>query len=263
MTATDTNGLFTSKIVNVVPRKSEISLASSPPGLGVSLDGVPVSTPRTSTGVEGFQRELAAPNSAVAQDGSPLQFAGWSDGKGIRHVITTPVDDTTYTAKYVPQQPFTAKYYDNPTFSGSPVLTRQDPQINFAWGDGSPDPAVPVNSFSARWTKTQWFGAGRYKFTAFADDGVRLFIDGKRVINQWQGPVNTQFNYTVDLGEGKHQIKMEYVEFGGGATRGSDLGRRAGPAAGHLAGAVLERPARQRDPGPRARLRAGRGDDRP
>ena len=120
MTATDSNGLFTDKIVNVFPRKSQVSLATSPPGLGLTVDGVPVSTPRTFTGVEGFQRDLFAPSTAVAQDGTALQFAGWSDGKSIRHVITTPEDDTTYTATYRPSQPFTAKYYDNTTFSGRP-----------------------------------------------------------------------------------------------------------------------------------------------
>ena len=204
--------------MNIFPRKSQVSLATSPPGLGLAVDGVPVSTPRTFTGVEGFQRELSAPSNAVAQDGTPLQFAGWSDGKSIRHVITTPEDDTTYTATYQPSQPFTAKYYDNTTFSGAPVLTRQDPNINFVWGEGSPDPALPVDGFSVRWTKTQYFGAGRYEFTAVADDGVRLYIDGKRVIDQWQGPANTEFSHVAELGEGKHTIKMEYVERGGGAT---------------------------------------------
>jgi glucose/arabinose dehydrogenase len=217
VTATDSNGLSTSKIVNIFPRKSQLSLATSPAGLGLAVDGVPVSTPRTFTGVEGFQRELSAPNSAVAQDGPPLQLAGWSDGKSIRHVITTPEDDTTYTATYVPSEPFTANYYDNKTFSGAPVLTRQDQRINFAWGPGSPDPALPVDGFAVRWTKTQQFGAGRYRFTAMADDGVRLYIDGKRVINQWQGPANTEFDYIAELGTGKHTIKMEYVEQGGDA----------------------------------------------
>ncbi|UUZ61590.1 hypothetical protein LP418_05885 [Nocardioides sp. B-3] len=195
VTATDTNGLSVSKVVNLLPRKSEISPVTSPPGLGIPVDSVSVSTPRTITGVEGFQRELAAPTSAVAQNGSPLQFAGWSDGKSIRHVISTPADDTTYTATYVPSQPFTAKYYDNTTFSGAPVLTGQDATINFARGEGSPDPSLPTNGFSAGWTKTQRFGAGRYLFTAVADDGLRLFIDGRRVIGQWRGPANTEFNH--------------------------------------------------------------------
>jgi glucose/arabinose dehydrogenase/PKD repeat protein len=218
ITATDENGLFMSKTINVFPRKSDITLATDPPGLGLTLDDIPVSTPHTITGVEGFERELFAPKRAVANDGTLLQFAGWSDGKSIRHVIRTSDDDRTYTARYVPFQPFTAKYYDNTTFSGTPVFTRQDPEINFAWGSDSPDPSVPVNGFSARWTKTQWFGAGRYTFTAVADDGMRLYIDGKRVINQWYGPANSEFTYTTDLGEGEHRITMEYAEFGGTAT---------------------------------------------
>jgi PA14 domain len=98
------------------------------------------------------------------------------------------------------------------------VLTRQDPNINFVWGEDSPDPALPADGFAVRWTKTQWFGAGRYKFTAVADDGVRLYIDGKRVIGQWQGPANTEFSHVAELGEGGHTIKMDYVEYGGGAS---------------------------------------------
>jgi glucose/arabinose dehydrogenase len=217
VTATDGNGVSTSKIVNIFPRKSELSLATEPAGLGLVVDGVPVSTPRTLTGVEGFQRELFAPSTAVAPDGTPLQFAGWSDGKSIRHVIRTPEDDTTYTATYRPSEPFTARYYGNTTFSGAPVLTREDPNINFVWGEGSPDPALPTNGFAVRWTKTQWFGAGRYKFTAVADDGVRLYIDGERVVNQWRGPANTAYTHIAELGEGKHTINMEYVENGGDA----------------------------------------------
>jgi PKD repeat protein len=155
VTATDANGLSTSKTVNVFPRKSDISLTTSPANLGLAVDSVPVSTPRTFTGVEGFRRELFAPSAAVAPDGTPLQFAGWSDGKSIRHVITTPEEDTTYTATYQPSQPFTATYYDNTTFSGAPVLTRQDPNIDFVWGEGSPDPAVPPKLRGSVWTTSR------------------------------------------------------------------------------------------------------------
>lgn len=217
VTATDTNGLSTTKTVTVTPRKSELTLDTSPSGLGLTFDGIPVTTPHTVTGVEGFHRGLAAPMTTAAADGTPLHFAGWSDGKSIRHTITTPEADTTYTATYKPSEPFSAKYFDNTTFSGTPVLTREDPEIDFVWRSGSPDPAVPVDRFSARWSKTQYFGAGRYEFTAVADDGVRLYIDGKRVIDQWQGPANTEYRYVADLGTGNHTIKMEYVEQGGGA----------------------------------------------
>jgi glucose/arabinose dehydrogenase len=223
VTATDSNGVSTSKVVNIFPHKSVIGLASSPSGLGAFVDGIPVSTPHQVTGVEGFERELSAPLYAVAHDGTELQFAGWSDGKPIRHTIVTPVVDATYTATYGQRQPFTAEYYDNMTFSGAPVVTRQETDIDFDWGNDSPDPALPGNLFAARWTKTQHFGAGRYTFRTLADDGVRLYIDGKRVISRWQGSAGTEASYTVDLGEGLHTIKLDYVEIFGGAQVALDV----------------------------------------
>ena len=93
VTATDTNGLFTSKIVNVVPRKSEISPASSPPGLGVSLDGVPVSTPRTSTGVEGFSANWPLPTAqsprTAARSSSPAGRTARASATSSRRRWTT------------------------------------------------------------------------------------------------------------------------------------------------------------------------------
>jgi hypothetical protein len=147
VTATDVNGLSTSKVVNVVPRKSQVTLATSPPDVGLVMDGVPISTPHTFTGVEGFQREISVPNNAVAADGTPLQFGGWSHGKSIRHILTTPNDDATYTATYVPSQPFTAKYSANKTFAGAPVLTRQDPNR---------PPTAPLCRWMAACTRSSW-----------------------------------------------------------------------------------------------------------
>jgi hypothetical protein len=97
------------------------------------------------------------------------------------------------------------------------VLTRQDPRVDFAWGEAAPDPAVPPDQFSVRWTKTQWFGAGRYRFTTVTDDGVRLYIDNRRVIDEWHGQSGTEHTYVADLGEGNHAIKMEFYDGGGGA----------------------------------------------
>ena len=103
VTATDSNGLSTSKIVNVFPRKSQMSLATSPPGLGLLVDGVPVSTPRTFTGVEGFQRELARADDGRRRrtapcSSSPAGPTARASGTSSR----TPEDDTTYTATYRP-----------------------------------------------------------------------------------------------------------------------------------------------------------------
>ena len=163
-------------------RKSELSLATSA-GLGLFLEGVPISTPDSVAGVEGFKRELTAPNSAVAADGTALQFAGWSDGKSVRHPITTPNDDITYAATHKTVKTIYRRVLRQHGVLRSPGLTRQDANINFVGAPARPDPAVPstVLRFAG---KTLWFDAGRYKFTTAADDGVRLYVDGKRVIGQ-------------------------------------------------------------------------------
>lgn len=218
VTATDSTGLATSKVITVRPRTADLTFATSPPGLGLRLDGIPISTPFTVEGVAGFQRGLDAPATAVATDGTPLVFAGWSDGGQVRHGIATPDADTTYTATYVPDAPFTGTYYDNINLAGTPVLTRPDAKIDFSWGEAAPAAGMPQNSFSARWTKKQWFGAGRYRFSAMADDGVRLYIDNQRVIDRWTGPANVEHGYIADLGEGSHTITFELLEYGGGAS---------------------------------------------
>jgi hypothetical protein len=218
VTATDSHGLYTTKSLNIYPRKSKLTLATDPAGLGLELDGIPVATPFSTEGVVGFQRELAAPPTAVAADGTVYHFTGWSDGGGIRHVITTPDTDTTWTAKYAPSAPFNGEYFDNTNLSGTPVLTRQDPQINFVWQYGSPDPAVPADNFSVRWSKTEYFAEGRYKFTTATDDGVRLYIDNRLVIDHWQSQSGTAYDYVTDLGNGNHTIEMEYFEGSGSAT---------------------------------------------
>ncbi|HEX5594515.1 MAG TPA: PA14 domain-containing protein [Micromonosporaceae bacterium] len=217
VTATDANGLFTTRSVDISPVTSHFTLATEPAGLGLMLDGVPVPTPLTVEGVVGFQRELSAPPTAVAADGTVHHFTGWSNGKAIRHVITTPDTDMTYTATYAPSALFTGEYFDNKNLAGAPVLVRQDPRIDFLWGEEAPDPTVPADNFSVRWTKTEYFAAGRYRFSTATDDGVRLYIDNRLVIDHWHGQSGTAYEYVGDLGAGMHTIRMEYFEEGGAA----------------------------------------------
>ncbi len=109
--------------------------------------------------------------------------------------------------------PFQGSYFNNTTLSGTPVLSRMDTTINFDWGRGSPAPSVPADHFSARWTRTAFFGEGWYTFTVTADDGVRLFIDGKVVIDQWKDQPATKFSALVSLSSSvQHTITMEYYE---------------------------------------------------
>src|ERR1700722_9395258 len=60
---------------------------------------------------------------------------------------------------------FTGCYYNNMTLSGDPAFVRTDSQINFYWGNGSPDPSLQPLDFSIRWEGNFMFSQGNYTFT--------------------------------------------------------------------------------------------------
>lgn len=112
-----------------------------------------------------------------------------------------------------------AEYFDNHDLSGASVLVRYDPAIDFDWGSGSPDSAVPADNFSVRWTRSLGFTPGTYRFYASCDDGVRVYVDGNRVVDAWhdQKLPNT-FWGDVAFSSGQHTVVVEYYEHGGEAS---------------------------------------------
>ncbi len=117
-----------------------------------------------------------------------------------------------------PPGTYIGQYYNNQTLTGSPTLTRSDSDVNFNWGAGSPDPSIPVDHFSVRWTRTQVFEAGSYNFTSSTDDGVRIYVDGVLILDHWIDQGNTVWSANRVLTAGSHTVVMEYYENGGGAN---------------------------------------------
>jgi hypothetical protein len=76
-----------------------VTLAASPSGPGLTLDGQPVSTPHTFVGVVRTFRTIGAP-SPQASGKFRYTFRSWSDGGAQTHTITTPAAGTTYTASF-------------------------------------------------------------------------------------------------------------------------------------------------------------------
>ena len=113
-------------------------------------------------------------------------------------------------------------YYSNQlmTFNGTPALSRIDPSINFDWGGGSPDPSVSADHFTVRWTgavKAQF--TEPYTFYLTGDDGVRLWINGQRLVDAWQDQGPTEYSATVSFVAGQlYNIQVDYYENGGGAV---------------------------------------------
>ncbi len=101
------------------------------------------------------------------------------------------------------------------TFNTQPVLTRCETTINNDWGSGSPGSGANTDSFTARWVGTFDFEASDYEFTATADDGVRLWVDGQLLIDQWKDQGATTYKATKTMTAGAHEVKVEYYEYGG------------------------------------------------
>ena len=105
------------------------------------------------------------------------------------------------------------EYFDNRHLSGGPRLVRNDSDIDFDWGGGSPAPeAIGRDDFSIRWTRALNFREGRYRFTITVDDGARLYIDDRLVIDEWRDGPRRRFTHTQRLSRGVHTIRLEYYE---------------------------------------------------
>jgi hypothetical protein len=108
------------------------------------------------------------------------------------------------------------EYFSNPGLAGVPALVRGDAVINFDWGAGPPAFGIPADDFSARWVRTLDFAPGRYRFTVRVDDGVRIFVAGRLIIDGWVEGAPRNYSADADV-SGPTEVRVEYFERGGGA----------------------------------------------
>ena len=109
-------------------------------------------------------------------------------------------------------------YFDESNFTGHSV-SKVDPYINYNWGFNAPYPQLGRDTFSAIWSgNVNVTQAGKYTFYARTDDGVRLYIDGRLIINAWRNKGLSEVRGTIQLSPGRHQIIMQYYENKGRAS---------------------------------------------
>ncbi len=111
------------------------------------------------------------------------------------------------------------EYFDNADLKGKPAFVRNDKNIDFDWGQGSPQKGFPEDHFSVRWTGfLQVPENGTYVLNMISDDGVRLYLNNQLVIENWSDHAPESKTYTTSLNAGKkYEIKIEYYENTGGA----------------------------------------------
>jgi hypothetical protein len=95
------------------------------------------------------------------------------------------------------------------------VLTRTDASVNFAWDRAAPAAGVQSDNFSVRWTGQLLAPAtGTYTFSTTSDDGVRVWVNGQRIINNWNdhgSTVDTSPGIALTAGV-RYTIRVDYYE---------------------------------------------------
>lgn len=112
------------------------------------------------------------------------------------------------------EQPFVGSSLDR----NVPIAYRFEPAIDFDWGRSGHLARIGAEWFSARWTGDVDLPVGRWSIEVTADDGVRLFLDGRLLIDQWRDQSPTTHRKTVDLVGRKHNVRLEYYEKTGRAV---------------------------------------------
>jgi len=110
--------------------------------------------------------------------------------------------------------------YSTNAFAGEPTLVRLDPTVDFDWGTGGPGDGVGADYFTARWSgQVQALGDDTYTFSTVSDDGVRLWVNGQLVVDNWTLHAATTNSGTITLeGMQKYDVVMDYFEAAGNAV---------------------------------------------
>ncbi len=196
-------GIFTNSIT--------ITLSNNIPGatLYYTLDGTTPTTNSTlytgpfvlttSAGVRVIAAMPGSPNSGVAL-ATFYNAASLGRGTGLLG---------QYYANTFPTNPFV----------GSP-LVRTDAFVNFDWNSSSPDPSIPSVNYTVRWLgMIQPLFNETYTFYTTTDDGVRLWVNGQLVIDQWVPQSPTTWSGSITLQAQKlYSIEMDFFQAQGGAV---------------------------------------------
>jgi beta-glucosidase len=155
----------------------------------------------------GQPSRATTPLEGIRQHVSPQTKVLYAQGTTLTGVSAVPIPPSALRG-------LKAEFFANRRLEGAPVLTRDEEAVNFDWGMNGPAPGVPADDFSARWTgKLVPEVSGKYRLGATADDGLRVYLDGKLIAEDWTEHAPTTRTAEVTLEAGRsYDLKFEYYE---------------------------------------------------
>jgi nitrous oxidase accessory protein NosD len=186
----------------VLGPRGDFRITKSPAGLKVSPEQGPLPATITVTcdkaGLHPFKVELTA-------DGKPFEVTGtllradWN------------VQFFKWDADTHPEKP------GNWTkiISTQPTLKVQTHSIDFKWGGGGPNAEVGSDKFATVAESSITLPAGRYRLWTVSDDGIRVWLDGKKVIEDWAWHPPKENTAEITLEAGKYDFRIEHFEIDG------------------------------------------------
>jgi beta-glucosidase len=153
-------------------------------------------------------------------DGIRKRFTGakviFSVGSVPAETVGVPIGSESLRMVSTNSQPgLTGEYFGNIALEGKPIVTRVDPAIDFTWNGIAPAPGVPAGEFSVRWSgELVPASTGDYRFglRSEGDYGLRLYVDGKCLIDEWTRPGEGGMTTLVHMERDRaYPIRVEYA----------------------------------------------------
>ncbi|MEW8986242.1 MAG: PA14 domain-containing protein, partial [Bacillus sp. (in: firmicutes)] len=132
-----------------------------------------------------------------------VQYLEMSGSSNLEMFIQ-PLSDVTSTDQWVgylyPKQDLTG----NAILLGGKGSVNPLTSLNFNWGTGKPHSSIPADNFSAKFIKKAYFNTGIYQIKTWSDDGIRVYVDGNRIIDSWVDSSTDYKDSIINLEAGFH-----------------------------------------------------------
>jgi len=112
-----------------------------------------------------------------------------------------------------------ANYWINPTqwWDAFANVNEGTGVLNHDWEYDDPGWDMPTDNFSAKFSRTQYFECGTYRFILSHDDGAKFWLDGVLKIDRWSGAIGN-YQFTLPMTQGFHGLQVDMYENGGAAN---------------------------------------------